>query len=272
MSFTNYKEYKMIEDIRYSKHINWILLAFFIVLMFVLLFYFDRAIAAGQDAKAMDVAQKTITAMGGMDNWKATPALRFNFVVEPQGQPSHAVKHLWDRKNGRDHIEGTKDGKPMIAWVDMTHKSGAAWYNGKKLEGEELKKAMDWAFGRWVNDTYWLIMPFKLLDSGVNLKYEGAKDGHDVLHVSFGKVGLTPGDQYWAFINQKTGLMDHWKYLLEDKDKGSFAWKDWGEYGKLKLSKLKTSDDGKFSIRFEPLEVLDTADPAYFSQELKTLE
>jgi hypothetical protein len=266
------KEVNMIEETRYSKKINWILFAFFVVLMCVMLFYFDRAIAADTDAKAMEIAKKTITAMGGMDNWKGTMAVRFNFVVEPQGQPSRAVKHLWDRKNNRDHVEGTKDGKPMIAWVDMGRKSGAAWYDGKKLEGEELQKAMDWAFGRWVNDTYWLIMPFKLLDSGVNLKYEGAKAGHDILHVSFGKVGLTPGDQYWAFINQQTGLMDQWKYLLEEKDKGDFAWKEWGDYGKIKLSKHKVSSDGKFGIRFEPLQVMDSADPSYFTQELRLLQ
>src|SRR5262245_13764033 len=111
------KEVNMIEETRYSKKINWILFAFFVALMVVMLFYFDRAIAATTDPKAMEMAQKTINAMGGMDAWKATPAIRFDFVVEQEGQPSRSVKHLWDRQNNRDHIEGKKDGKPMIAWV-----------------------------------------------------------------------------------------------------------------------------------------------------------
>jgi hypothetical protein len=264
---------KMIEDIRYSKRINWILLAFFVVLMVVALFYFDRAIAASPDKKATEVAEKTINAMGGMDNWKATPAIRFNFVVEQKDQPPRAVKHLWDRKNGRDHIEGNKDGKLMIAWVDMTKKSGAAWYDGKKLEGDDLTKAMDWAYHRWVNDTYWLVMPLKLLDSGVNLNYMGSKGDHDILHVSFGKVGLTPGDQYWANINKTTGLMDQWTYLLEgEKEKETYTWKDWTECGKIKLSSHKVNADGSFGIRFDPLKALDSADPAYFSQTIKTLD
>lgn len=263
----------MMEDTRNSKRINWILLSIFVALMFVMLLYFDRAIASAADAKTMEVAQKTLDAMGGMDAWKATPVIRFNFVVESEGQPPRSMKHLWDRKNNRDHVEGTKEGKPMVAWVNMGTKTGAAWYDGKKLEGEELSKAMDWAFGRWVNDTYWLIMPFKWLDSGVNLKYEGAKGDHDILHVSFGKVGLTPGDQYWISINKNSGLIDQWTFLLEgEKDKETFTWKDWGEYGKVKLSKYKISSDGKFGIRFEPLQVLDSADPSYFTQELKTLQ
>ncbi len=264
----------MIEDIRYPKKINWPLLALLIVLMSVMLFYFDKAIAADtKDPKAVKIAEETIQAMGGMDNWKNTAALRFNFVVAPEGQEARAVKHLWDRKNNRDHVEWKgKDGKMNVAWVSMTSREGAAWVDGKKLEGDELKKMMETANSRWINDTYWLIMPLKLLDNGVNLKYEGEKDGHDILHLSFNKVGDTPGDQYWAHINKQTHLMDHWDIELESKDKLSSDWVDWVQVGKMKFSKSKPSSDKKLTIKFDPLEVLDSAKPEYFSQELKTLD
>ena len=97
----------MIEDIRYSKKINWPLFALFFVLMIVMLVYFDKAIAQdNKDPKAVKLAEETIQAMGGMDAWKNTAAIRFNFVVAPEGQEPRAVKHLWDRKNNRDHVEG----------------------------------------------------------------------------------------------------------------------------------------------------------------------
>jgi hypothetical protein len=68
-------------------------------------------------------------------------------------------------------------------------------------------------------------------------------------------------------------LMDQWTFLLQDeKEKETFAWKDWAEYGKVKLSKYKINSDASFGIRFEPLKALDAADPVYFSQELKTLD
>jgi hypothetical protein len=260
----------MIEDIPNPGKINWAIVVLFVALMFALLFYFDRAIAADSD-QAHQIAQKTIDAMGGMDNWKQVGAIRFNFEVDVAGSQPHSVKHLWDHKNGRDHIEGTKDGKVMVAWVDMGKKTGAAWLDGKKLEGNDLKQAMDWAFGRWVNDTYWLIMPLKMLDTGVTMKYEGEKNGHDVLHLSFGKVGLTPGDQYWAYMNKTTGLMDRWEYHLEGGDKGDWNWMDWSEYGKIKLSKTKVQVDKKVTIRFEPLQVMDSADASYFAQTEKRL-
>ena len=263
----------MIEDIRYSK-VNWGLFVIAIILMIAMLFLFDYAVAEGRDPKATSVAEKTWGAMGGIDAWKAVAAIRFNFQVEQEGQPPRAAKHLWDRRNGRDHVEGkTRDGKQMVVWVHLGDKTGAAWADGKKLQGTEEKDALSWAYQRWVNDTYWLIMPFKLLDSGVNLKYEGERDGYDVLHLRFEKVGLTPGDQYWAYINKNTGLMDRWEYLLQDeKAKESWNWVDWTDYGKLKLSNRKISADQKTAIHFVPLQIMDSADAAYFSDQLKPLD
>jgi hypothetical protein len=53
----------MIDESRHSKNINWVLFVLLVVLMFVLLFYFDRAIAAN-DPKAGEVGGKMISAMG----------------------------------------------------------------------------------------------------------------------------------------------------------------------------------------------------------------
>ena len=261
----------MIEDIRYNK-VNWGIFLIFVVMMFVMLFYFDKVWGEERDPKAVALAEKTMNAMG-MDPWKQVQAIRFNFQVEVEGQEPRAVKHIWDRKNGRDHVEGkNRDGKYMVAWVDLKTKQGEAWQDNQKLQGEEQRKAVEWAYSRWINDTYWLIMPLKTLDSGVNLKHEGEKEGHEILHLSFNKVGETPGDQYWAHIDKATGLMNRWEYTLEDGSKGDWNWVEWQDFGKLKLSKLKKKSDGKVNIRFEPLRVLDSADAAYFGTEIKLLD
>lgn len=259
----------MIEDIRYSK-VNWLALLAMVLIMIGLLLYFDHAWAAEPDAKATELAQKSMDAMGGMAGWKQVHAIRFNFQVERKGAEPKFVKHLWDRTANRDHVEGNSDGKATVAWVNLTTHEGKAWQDGKELQGDDLKKAMDWAYGRWVNDTYWLIMPLKMKDSGVNLTYDGEKEGHDVLHLSFGKVGLTPGDQYWAYLNKTSGLMDSWEFLLQDGSKGKFEWQQWDQYGPVKLSSIKVDPDGT-AIHFTPLKVLDSADAGYFGDEMKTL-
>ena len=262
----------MIEDIRHTK-VNWSIFLIFVVVMVVMLFYFDKVWGESRDPKAVALAEKTIQAMGGLDAWKQTAAIRFNFQVEPEGKPARAIKHLWDRRNNRAHVEDLSTaGKTMVAWIDLGKKEGHAWVNNQKVEGEELKKALEWAYSRWINDTYWLIMPLKTLDPGVNLKHEGEKDGHEILHLSFEKVGETPGDQYRAHINQQSGLMERWQYTLQDGTKGDWNWVEWQNFGKLKLSKLKSKSDGKANIRFEPLTILEAADPSFFSTELKMLD
>ena len=262
----------MIEDIRNTR-VNWPVLLIFVIAMFVLLFYFEKAWGEERDPLAVTIAEKSINAMGGIQGWKAVAAIRFNFQVEPEGQPPRFVKHLWDRKNGRDHVEGkNKDGKWQVAWVDLHTREGKAWIENQQIEGDQLKETLEWAYARWINDTYWMIMPLKTLDAGVSLKQEGAKDGYDILHLSFSSVGLTPGDQYWAYINQITGLMDRWRYKLEDQTEGDWNWVEWQDFGKIKLSKLKKKSDGKTAIRFEPLTVMESAEPGYFAEEIKLLD
>jgi hypothetical protein len=67
------------------------------------------------------------------------------------------------------------------------------------------------AYATFINDMYWLFMPWKWMDMGVNLKYLGQKplgqETYDVVQLTFGKVGLTPGDMYHAYVSPKNHLI-----------------------------------------------------------------
>ena len=101
-------------------------------------------------------------------------------------------------------------------------------------------------------------MPYKLRDPGVNLSYAGEEtiDGktYDKLALSFGKVGLTPGDRYWVYINRDTGLMDRWAYILQDMPKEGpptvWKWEGWQKYGNIMLAPHRTQvgDDRKLEL------------------------
>ena len=41
----------------------------------------------------------------------------------------------------------------------------------KKLEGAAAPAGVKEAYATWINDMYWLSMPWKWMDPGVNLKY-----------------------------------------------------------------------------------------------------
>ena len=96
------------------------------------------------------------------------------------------------------------------------------------------------AYGRWVNDSYWLLAPLKLLDRGTNLSYEGdgSIDGKkcEMLRLSFGKVGLTPKDNYLFYIDSETKMPVHWDYMPAPQKKVSGTWEKFQDFGGLKLA------------------------------------
>ena len=201
-----------------------------------------RAETAASDPKAVAIADKVMTALGGQKAWKGARFLRFDFAVDREGKALFSRSHTWDKWNGRYRLESTtKKGDPLVVLMNLNTKDGDAWLKGKKLEGKEEKKQLDEAFGAWTNDTYWLLMPYKLRDPGVNLALAGEakEDGKtwDKLLLSFDNVGLTPKDRYWVYVNRGSGLVDRWDFVLkgEKKPPSTFTWEGWKAYGKIKL-------------------------------------
>lgn len=197
--------------------------------------------ARAQDPKAQPVLDHLQQALGGRPAWDNTHYLRFSFA----GRRTH----WWDKWSGRHRLEGqTKEGQHYVVVENVNTKEGTAWLDGKKLEGEKAAEMVKNAYGAWVNDTYWLLEPYKLRDPGVNVAYDGEEtiDGktYDKLAVSFGTVGLTPGDRYWVYVNRATGLVDRWAYILESMPKEgpatAWLWEGWQKYGNIMLAPHRT--------------------------------
>jgi hypothetical protein len=224
---------------------------------------------ADTDPKAMAVADKVMDALGGTDAWNNTHFLRFDFAVDREGKTLVRRAHTWDKWTGRYRLEGTtKEGDAYVVLMNLNTKDGDTWLKGKKLEGDEKKKYLEQAYGTWVNDTYWLLMPYKMKDPGVNLTMAGEekKDGEtwDKVRLTFDNVGLTPKDKYTAYVNRKTGLVDKWDYVLkgEDKPPTTYMWKNWQKHGKVMLAddRVNTADGTRiyFPVLETPDKVADT--------------
>ena len=117
-------------------------------------------------------------------------------------------------------------------------------------------------------------MPWKWFATGVNLKYLGSQkhggETADVVELTFGHVGLTPGDMYHAFISQKSHLMDYWEYTLQSKEKGAWYWQ-YGDYKSVKLASNHVSSDHKATINMGDVRVLDAVEDAYFTDPSRVL-
>ncbi len=248
-----------------------------IVLALSCLLSAGRVASAERDPKAEEIAHAMMRAMGGEDAWALAHVVRFDFRVTAKGKVVANNLHLWDRKDGRYRLERMlKNGKREVVLFNIgdyqAHKAGSAYVNGKKVEGEAGRKAVDEAYASYINDMWWLAMPWKWLDPGVNLKYQGSRnrnqESDDVVQLTFGHVGLTPGDMYHAFVSRQSRLMTHWEYVLQSGDKGSWDWQ-YADIGfsnnKVKLARNHTSSDGKTTINMGKVRILEQADDAFFT-------
>jgi hypothetical protein len=222
----------------------------------------------GSDAKAIEIAKDMMTAMGGVDNWNRAHFLRYDFKVNRGGKMVADRSHLWDKMTGRYRLDGkSKEGKSTVTLFNVANQQGAAYVDGKKLEGQAAAEAIKSAYGAFINDMYWLAMPWKWLDAGVQLKYMGKKAHRgqqmDVVQLTFGKVGLTPGDSYEAFVSPKTKLMEHWKYKLQSGNTGDWDW-EYTTTGGIKLASKHTNAAGD-SINMGRVAVLDKLDESVFT-------
>ncbi len=186
------------------------------------------------------LAEAVWKASGG-ENWGKVQAIDFTFAVEKDGKPVVSAVHHWDLVAQTDQVK----------WKDKD-----VTVNLSDPASDEDAKA---AYARWVNDSYWLLAPLKLRDRGVNLSAEATKevDGaqREVLRLSFGKVGLTPNDQYLLYIDPKTKLVTSWDYLPEPGKSIHATWEDYQESGGLTLATDHKMDGGA-RIRILNLKVM----------------
>jgi hypothetical protein len=230
-----------------------------------------------RDPKAVEVERAMVQAMGGEDAWNATHFVRFDFKLNAGGTLKQDNAHLWDRKDGRYRIErrlkGAKHEVDLFNIAEYERdKSGAVYVDGKKLEGDQARKLLEGAYRSYINDTWWLCMPWKWMATGANLKYIGTKargrETFDVVEITFGHVGLTPGDMYHAFVSQKSHLMTHWEYTLSPESPVPVKQDSWDwEYGDFHGVKLATNhiDPHKVTINMGDVRVLDQVDDGFFT-------
>lgn len=216
---------------------------------------------ARSDPKAVAVAEQVMQALGGEDAWRELRHLRFDFQVERGGTLVMRRAHTWDKWTGRYRLEGrTREGQAYRVVMDLHTRQGRAWLEGRALDGEALRQRLDDAYATWVNDTYWLLMPYKMKDPGVSLKLDGervtAEGAWDKVLLTFDGVGLTPKDRYWAFVNRATHLVDRWEFVLKGETAAPtpFDWRGWREYGRVKLAPERVNPDNGTRISFPVLE------------------
>lgn len=190
----------------------------------------------GSDAKAIEIADSVMKACGGRYAWDQTRYMRWNFF--------NSRMLIWDKTKNRVRIEMT-NGQDMKILLNMNDMTGNVWKDGKVLtEPDSIKKYLERGKSIWINDSYWLVMPFKLKDSGVTLKYLGKRQNalnveSDVLELTFKAVGVTPDNKYHIYVNPSSKLVVQWDFFKkysDEKPSMSTPWADYRGLGNIMLA------------------------------------
>jgi hypothetical protein len=210
------------------------------------------------DAKAIEIADLVMQASGGRKAWDAAKILKWNFFG--------ARSLIWNKQSGDIRIN-MADGDVYIS--NIFESTGTALIKGQEIvDPDSLAIFLNDAKSIWINDSYWLFLPYKLKDSGVTLKYlevDTAKGGaaSHVLELTFANVGDTPENKYHVWVDTATNLINQWSFYANYSDtlsRFTTPWADYNEYGNLNLS----GNRGNYLIT--EIEVLGTIDLETFTK------
>lgn len=209
--------------------------------------------------------------MGGAAGLERVRVLRFDFAVDRDGERVAIYSHWWDRQTGDYRLEGRtrEEGTPYRVLFNLGTRDGSVRLGEEMLEGEAAAEHVERAYARFINDSYWLLMPWKWLDPGVELIHEGEREiggvTHDVVRLSFAAgIGLTSNDRYWGLVSRESGLMTRWEYVLQTEDgqpgegpPAVWTWTDWTDPGAgilLSRTRVRQGEGPAVTIHFPTLE------------------
>jgi hypothetical protein len=193
---------------------------------------------------ADDIARRTINNLAG-PQWDAARYIAFTFDVEAGGKQVASWAQRWDRYTGDYRVSGKdREGNDVVVVINTNTKAGHAWKNGTEVA--DPKDLLTLGYRRFINDTYWLLMPIKSMDPGVHREIAPERTDscgrvEDVVHLYFDPgVGLTPADHYWMVVNRDTGLVDEWDMKLTgskpEDEPSAVVFRDYRRIGGLLLS------------------------------------
>ena len=187
------------------------------------------------DEKAIEIADAVMEALGGRKAWDETQYISWNFFG--------SRKHVWNKMTNDVVIEGIRD--TFLIKMNIESMEGTVNYHGNELtKADSLDKYLDRGKGMWINDAYWLVMPYKLKDSGVTLKYlrqDTTQQGvmSDVLELTFEEVGNTPDNKYEIYVDPDSKLVTQWDFYTRYTDslpRFQIPWLNYEKYGNIMLS------------------------------------
>jgi len=195
--------------------------------------------------------------------------LAYLFIDEslPNGTQGQAAEELADEmllvlnKPGFDTLKTirfTFPGGHHYQWDKANNQVTVSWDDQEIVldlnqNPEDYTVLQYQAYEYFINDSFWLVAPFKVRDAGVIRSTVKVKEGRGLL-VTYTSGGVTPGDSYLWIIDED-GFPKAWKLWTSNVPIGGlrFGWGGWVEKEGVWFSTFHPS--AVLDIEIEDLEV-----------------
>lgn len=187
--------------------------------------------------------QEQIAKAHGFDNWDQVNNLQFTFNVDREG----------------NHFERSWSWNPKTNDVSMVMAGDTIQYNRQAIDSTSLNA--DRAF---INDKYWLLVPFQLVwDTSASItepiKMEApiSKDSLSKITISYGSEGgYTPGDAYDIFYNDEF-LIKEWIFRKSNAEQPSLinTFENYISINGIKFAQDHKQQDVDWNLNFTNIKI-----------------
>lgn len=222
----------------------------------------DRS-SSFQDAEVERLYGRMMEAMAPDGGRERLRYLQFEFVVDRGNGNVTRRHHRWDVWDGRYRVRAPVGEETMVALFDVDDPTATdeVWLDGEPVADEARADSLARrAHAMFINDSYWLLMPYKWDDPGVTAEHLGERElegeTYEVVELTFDRVGLTPQNKYRGWVDPETGFMAYWQHYTEASDEEprfTMAWTDWERHGPIHLSPARVDLSGELALRFDDL-------------------
>ena len=186
---------------------------------------------------------ETIAFKNGLENWDDVTEIQFTFNVD----------------RGENHFERSWSWKPKSNEVTLRSADDTLTYNRNDMDSIAMKTD-----GGFINDSYWLLAPFKLVwDEGTTLSESDravAPISGDSLHkitLTYGNEGgYTPGDAYDFFYGDDF-MVKEWIFRKGNQEAPSMitTFEDYKDFNGLQLAQMHKDSTGALKLYFTDISV-----------------
>ncbi len=184
----------------------------------VLYVVYDQDLPKGTPGtKADALATKMLTAINHQQ------FLDTRFLEWSYAGSAHVYK--WDKHNGKVEV---KWGDYLVHLNLNTVEKSTVLEKGTTVLGDDKVSLIAKALSYFNNDSFWLVAPFKVFDTGTERSIVLLEDGSEALLVNYTAGGTTPGDSYlWKLgINGFPESYQMWVKIIPIGGLEA-SWDDW---------------------------------------------